>query len=85
MMGGLVVEAGEEVTGEIGARPLGCIESIYTTKMIALLMHASIILYTFDHYPASSRLYPLSSTDITQRPSMTLLFARPSALFSPQI
>lgn len=26
MMGGLVVEAGEEVTGEIGARPLGRIE-----------------------------------------------------------
>ena len=87
MMGGLVVEAGEEVIGEIGARRLGCIESIYTTKMIALLMHASIILYTLYHFGTFSNLYPLSSIIFTRQSElpMPLLFAKLSAILSTHI
>jgi len=91
MMGGLVVVAEEEeVTGEIGARQLGCIESIYTTKMIALLMHASIILHTLYHFGTSSRLYslPFITLTIFTRQSevpMPLLFAKLSANLSTPI
>lgn len=79
-----MVEAGEEVIGEIGARPLGCIESIYTTKMIALLMHASIILHTLDYFRTSSNLYLLSSIIFTRQSElpMPLLFAKRSANLS---